>query len=136
MGENGDTFAPAAERRVHPRKGRLATTTWSRSFHLTEACFKQNWIAAVGRPRVLFARDSFPSSTTAQMLPSSSKAAEVSWVKEDKPRMRMAGFPHRICSRNQVDKSDRHEGAPGQAWFGKCSKNVLEILPKGYWGTS
>src|SRR5271155_4375600 len=93
MGENGDTFAPAAERRAHPRNGRLATTTWSRSFEWTEACFWQNSIAAAGRPRVLFERESFPSSTTARIVPSSSKAAEVSWLKGDRPRIRMLDFP-------------------------------------------
>lgn len=51
-----------------------------------------------------FERESFPSSTTARITPSSSKADEVSWLKGDRPRIRMLDFPRWMGSCNLNDE--------------------------------
>src|SRR5205823_6055293 len=86
IGEKGDRRARNRERRIQPRKGWLPTAMASRSFQLAPTFSRQNRIAFSGTPTVC-ERTSLSFSIAALTTPSSNRAAAVSCLKDDNPRI-------------------------------------------------
>src|ERR1017187_7574238 len=86
MGENGTSRAGKRERVRQPLKGRVAIAIPSRSFQVAPALCRQNWIAFSGNP-LLLERVSLSSSIAALTIPSSNRAAAVSCLNDDKPKI-------------------------------------------------